>query len=382
MKQTCDLFCAVIDNYGDAALAWRLARQLARRHGWAVRLFIDDAEPLWRLWPPLRASGGDTDARAALACADGVSVWHWDAALHPDEADGGADVVIEAFACTLPDDYVVRMARRPKTPLWINLEYFSAEDWTLGCHLKSSPHPRLPLSKVFFFPGILPGSGGVLREADADFGANSRIDHVNDRSTEADALRISLFGYTLPALPDLLTLWAQGNIPIDAQVTDCPLQGQVAHWLGKPFPVGCVRQCGALRLTLLPFLPQPEYDRLLGSCALNAVRGEDSLVRAQWACRALVWQPYPQDDNVHEDKRDAFLAAYAQGLPPDVARAQADFWHAWTSSAPLAPDGAGIWARYVVALPLLRAHALHWADRLRAVGELSDQLVHLCARRL
>jgi hypothetical protein len=37
------------------------------------------------------------------------------------------------------------------------------------------------------------------------------------------------------------------------------------------------------------------------------VRGEDSLVRALWAGQPFVWHIYPQDDNAHHDKLEAFL---------------------------------------------------------------------------
>ena len=36
-----DLFCRVVDNYGDIGVAWRLARQLVREHALDVRLFVD-----------------------------------------------------------------------------------------------------------------------------------------------------------------------------------------------------------------------------------------------------------------------------------------------------------------------------------------------------
>jgi len=36
-----DIFCSVADNYGDAGVAWRLARQLVAEHRRAVRLFVD-----------------------------------------------------------------------------------------------------------------------------------------------------------------------------------------------------------------------------------------------------------------------------------------------------------------------------------------------------
>ncbi|MBY0444112.1 MAG: elongation factor P maturation arginine rhamnosyltransferase EarP, partial [Burkholderiales bacterium] len=36
-----DIFCRVIDNYGDIGVCWRLARQLSFEHGFAVRLMVD-----------------------------------------------------------------------------------------------------------------------------------------------------------------------------------------------------------------------------------------------------------------------------------------------------------------------------------------------------
>ena len=46
---------------------------------------------------------------------------------------------------------------------------------------------------------------------------------------------------------------------------------------------------------------------MLWACDFNAVRGEDSLVRALWAGQAFVWHIYPQHDNAHHDKLGAFL---------------------------------------------------------------------------
>ena len=40
--QRWDVFCRVVDNYGDVGVSWRLARQLAREHGKQVRLWLDD----------------------------------------------------------------------------------------------------------------------------------------------------------------------------------------------------------------------------------------------------------------------------------------------------------------------------------------------------
>ena len=49
--RTCDMFCRVIDNYGDAGVSWRLAQMLAKEYNWAVRLIIDDAAVLSAIVP-------------------------------------------------------------------------------------------------------------------------------------------------------------------------------------------------------------------------------------------------------------------------------------------------------------------------------------------
>ena len=117
--QAWDIFCRVVDNYGDAGVAWRLARQLAREHALQVRLWIDEPAALARMCPQLDAAlGRQTEA--------GVQVWHWDAQV---ESALPAEVVIEAFGCELPPAYVARMARQARRPVWINLEYLSAEAW-------------------------------------------------------------------------------------------------------------------------------------------------------------------------------------------------------------------------------------------------------------
>jgi len=37
-----DIFCRVVDNFGDVGVSWRLARSLAAEHGKNVRLWLDD----------------------------------------------------------------------------------------------------------------------------------------------------------------------------------------------------------------------------------------------------------------------------------------------------------------------------------------------------
>ncbi len=82
------------------------------------------------------------------------------------------------------------------------------------------------------------------------------------------------------------------------------------------------------RRIALPWLEQPEFDRALWSADLNFVRGEDSLVRAQWAGSPFVWQIYPQDDGVHARKLEAFIARFDAVAGP-LAPAVWSLWRAW-----------------------------------------------------
>lgn len=346
----CDIFCAVIDNLGDAGVCWRLARQLAVEHGWRVRLWIDDPAPLDLLAPE----------RASVP----VEVCQWTSDF---STVAPAQVVIEAFACELPPRYLAAMAALSRPPLWLNLEYLSAEDWVPGCHGLPSPHPRLPLRKHFFFPGFVPGTGGLLRE---------REFAVPPAPTFPGPLTISLFCYANPVLPDLLDCWCDGDEEIVCQVAAGLPQTQVAAWLDENFTPGTRSLRGRLELVALPFVPQRDYDAVLAGCQLNFVRGEDSLVRAQWTERPFVWQAYPQTEDSHHAKLDALLGLYCREQADFVPLR--DFWLAWNTHG----DIASAWPAFRAALPAIAALAPSWARQISAHGDLATNLVKFCASQL
>ena len=90
-----DIFCKVIDNFGDLGVSWRLSADLAAR-GQAVRLWVDDASALSWMAP---------------LGAPGVTVLPWGQA-----ADAGAltallqanpgEVLVEAFGCEIPTEFL------------------------------------------------------------------------------------------------------------------------------------------------------------------------------------------------------------------------------------------------------------------------------------
>lgn len=378
---TWDIFCRVIDNYGDIGVTWRLARQLAREHGLAVRLWVDDLAAFHRIRPQI-------DPAADRQTLDGVEIRRWASPL-PEVEPG--EVVIEALACDLPDDFVERMARRrPLQPLWLNLEYLTAEDWAEGVHGLPSPHPRLPLTKYFFMPGYSPASGGLIRESwlpsaraawQSDAAARAAFWRGLGLPAEtAEELRISLFAYENAAIAGLLEAWAAGPAPVRVCVPVGRILPAISTWFGGPGTPGpgATLTRGALTVHVLPMLDQDAYDRLLWACDLNFVRGEDSFVRAQFAARPLVWQAYPQSGDAHLAKLDAFLDRYVAGMPTDLSALTRDFSHAWNRGG----EAGALWPAWRAAMPALAQHARAWCERLGGQPDLASKLLIFCQKKL
>ena len=370
IKASWDIFCVVVDNYGDIGVTWRLARQLVSEHEQRVRLWVDDLNTFARLCP-------GTSAEAARQWHEGVEVCRWARDWPGAEP---ADVVIEAFACELPADYIAAMADSGKRILWLNLEYLSAEDWVVGCHALPSMQPH-GLQKYFFFPGFEQGTGGLLREGDLlDRRDAFRSDpHHREAllgsfgvSAHPDAQLISLFAYENAAIAGWLDVLETSERTTQLLVPEGRVLGDVGHWLGVgDLQAGAQHQRGNLHIAVLPFMSQNQYDQLLWCCDFNAVRGEESFIRAQWAGQPLVWHIYPQEEGAHWDKLSAFFELYTRDLAPAARDALWEFWRAWN-------DGVGsgeAWKATQAHQPVLQAHAERWTHKQVANGDLAGKLV-------
>lgn len=366
-----DIFCRVVDHYGDIGICWRLARQLAHEYEVTIRLWVDDLASFSRLCR-------EVDVHASRQQLGAIEVCHWTDDF-PDVEP--AEVIIEAFACDLPENYVRAMSVRPTAPVWINLEYLTAENWVEGCQGLPSPHPRYPLTKYFFFPGFTAKTGGLIRERDllarrAAFdepAANNFWRSLSMlRQPEEGEIRVSLFCYQNPQLPKLLDYWQSGNTRVRLFVTPGPALEQVSDWLGpygRTFFVGVfpLRQ-NSLSLHPLRFLSQERYDQLLWACDVNFVRGEDSFVRAQWAQKPFLWQIYPQQEGAHLPKLEAFLDHYLEKYPdPEAIRRCFQTWNG-------EGDIIACWREFLRQREQIQEQASAWASQLDQQGNLADNL--------
>lgn len=369
---TWDIFCQVIDNFGDVGVCWRLSADLAAR-GHTVRLWLDDPQAL--PWMAPGALEGDWPA---------ISVRPWSEASNPAvlAALAPARVWVESFGCELPESFIAaralgQVASDEVPPVWINLEYLSAESFVERCHGLPSPvmsGPGKGWTKHFFYPGFTPRTGGLLREPGllqkrSAFDQEARRQWLQRQgiADHGEAL-VSLFCYASAPVDRLLAQLRALDTPVHLLVTAGQARNVVEQALAnKP------QAPGQLRISYFPLLPQTEFDALLWACDLNFVRGEDSLVRALWAGRPFVWQIYPQDDGAHRAKLDAFLEKLDA---PTEARA----WHAqWNGLAP--------WDAHL-ALPLKPAQSLQagqsggwwaWAQAVpQQLAQQSDLVSQLC----
>jgi uncharacterized repeat protein (TIGR03837 family) len=374
-----DLVCRVVDNYGDAGVAWRLARQLADEHGKDVTLWIDDPAPLARLL----AGARPTDE----VRVEGVRIRRG-----PDPANAWTppEVLVEAFGTGLPDRWVDAMASSRTPPAWVVLEYLSAEAWVDDAHRRSSPEPRTGLGRTYWCPGFTPATGGLLREADL---LTRRDAFLRDRSrrdamlasvgvTAGPGTRVVLvFCYPTPALADLLAAWVDDDAPTLALVPAGVAVDALDRFTGgRVPPPGGTFARGALTIASIAWVPQHHFDALLWSCDAAIVRGEDSFVRAQWALLPFAWQAYPQEGGAHLAKVGAFLDRWLAGVP-EVEAAPLRRFH----SALNRGDGAALaeaWPAFDRAGARLAAHRHAWGERLAGLPDLAGSLAGYVDNRL
>ncbi len=365
-----DIFCNIVDNYGDIGICWRLSQQLVNDHHVQVRLFIDNLTTAKKIIPRL-------DSTLTEQAIQGVTVCTW-----PVVATMPAEVVIETFSCALPDAYLVKMTQQQS--IWINLEYLSAESWVGDFHAKPSPHPTLAITKHFYFPGFKNDTGGLIREhnliAKRDTFLNSKIDQTKfwqalgiNNESEKDSIKISLFCYPQANINQLLLALSATNQPSSIFL---PFNGSI-DTLSSIFTDFKQVNANTLRLEsitvhLLPFLSQSDYDHLLWACDLNFVRGEDSWIRAIWASKPFIWQPYIQTEDTHIKKMQAFLEVYSCEATDEIKSTLLDAHLTWSNAS--ISDTNNL-TRLVQNLPKLDSYTKQQADILSALPDLATKLL-------
>jgi uncharacterized repeat protein (TIGR03837 family) len=313
-----DIFCHCIDNFGDAGVAYRFARELKiARPTCRVRVFIDDIRTLSAIAGEIDTSK-DIQEHGSILYINTLSL-----PLNGASADtlGVSDVMVEMFACHIPEPLLEIAYNHSK--LIINLEYLSAEDWVEGYHLKESLLGRGTARKFFFMPGFRETTGGLI--------INSLLEKTRDGKDGLDKITaindiLNQSGITINpngggggngAMVGTVFTYERG---FDNLISDIAGFGRETVLLvfgdkSRRGMASTLERLGAgqhqsyktIRLIYMPFISQHGYDALLRRADFNIVRGEDSLARAALSGRPFIWNAYIQDGKYQRVKVEALL---------------------------------------------------------------------------
>lgn len=370
-----DIFCRVIDNLGDIGVSWRLAKQLQTEYHAQIRLWVDDLVTFARLEPSVNPLYSQQNLQK-------IDIYRWDPPTapasgdltHPLSDDGPQPhpMVISSFCCDLDLAWQERM-RAQQNRCWIELEYFSAEPWVQTHHMMTSKRSD-GLEPTFFYPGLTPQTAGLIRERDViarrnqwqadphhrqtlfdQLGLTHRcLNGLSNGESIEDLFLVSLFTY--PHAP-LAALWRALQQRCDRQTVILVPEGvNMPDDLPQSTHVSWQR---------IPFLSQADYDTLLWSMDLNIVRGEDSFVRALWAGKPLLWHIYPQEQAVHIDKLNAWLA-HAQ-WPDPIYQASVN----WVTGDDLTPLAQGLDSDH---WPIWQEKAIQYTQHIARLPDLASQI--------
>ncbi len=319
-----DIFCRCIDNFGDAGVAYRFAKEFkAARPECRVRLFIDNLYTL-------QAIERGIDPAKDVQELDSITYIHIYKEFDPVESGlGVADVLVEAFACDIPEK-VFRTALNG-SKLIINLEYLTAEDWVEEYHLFESLLGGGSVRKFFFLPGFRETTGGLIvnskLKALREGGGLDRLAVINgvvggfgmSIEPDDDTLVGTVFTYERgfdTLLSDLAEFGRDTLLIVFGEKSRLGMVAALERLSGAAPRGGSAGRHGGARrvyknvsILYAPFIPQHDYDALLCCADFNLVRGEDSLARAVLSGKPFIWHAYIQAEKHQCVKAEALLKA-------------------------------------------------------------------------
>jgi uncharacterized repeat protein (TIGR03837 family) len=232
----------------------------------------------------------------------------------------------------------------------------------------ASPFPAT--DQIFFFPGFSVKSGGLLRETNL----LRNHEHWLAANPARNGLEISLFCYDTAPVGALLSALSLSETEVTCHVPHGKPLVAVSNYLGGCGPW----QLGNALIQPVPFMAMDDYDQLLWRCDINFVRGEDSFIRAQWAGKPFVWQIYPQDDDAHLVKLEAFLNRYCQCMESADKLAIRRLFLAWNTGKSV----ESAWLNFMERRNSLANYTADWARHLASMPDMATALVNFCARKV
>lgn len=295
--KTIDIFCDIIDNYGDIGFVYRLARGLYKKQdSLKINVFLNNISSFG-------AINKRIDAAKKIQSVEGINYYNLDKLSRADFRQIiPGQIAIEAFACELPKEYLINYKNNLR--IIINLEYFTCETWTKEYHMQSSYTHLEGVKKFFYFPGIHHWSGGLIYtenrfENQSEFiSLINRYGKVQVEVTEPKVVFGSIFSYEHNFNNFLDTL------------NDYGIESEKKIYLmvfGEKSNITSLQNTDNIKIIPMDYLNQEDYDKVLSMCDFNLVRGEESFARALLSGKPFLWHAYCQDMGTHMEKVEGFM---------------------------------------------------------------------------
>lgn len=288
-----DIFCNVIDNFGDAGFSLRLARSLTKQQI-RVNLFCD-------YLPAIECLLSNEDCQNNFLK---IGLWPDPCIYVP------SDTVIEAFSCRLPDKLLSKI--KIKNSIVIELDYLTAEKFADECHGLSSSSNGI--NSYFFFPGFTPKTGGLILD---DAIPPQTFIHKNSyKKDNQQPLSVTVFSYENPKIKFVMENLLRGKENYELKFFEGkPLLNINYLYRNINLRIGSYKNLSNLKLIGCKMTDQKNYDKLLSNSDLNLVRGEESAVRGMLCGKPFLWHIYPQADKAHIIKLKALFECMKTYLP-------------------------------------------------------------------
>ncbi|MGL5000169.1 MAG: elongation factor P maturation arginine rhamnosyltransferase EarP [Cetobacterium sp.] len=313
--KTLDIFCEIIDNFGDIGVVYRLAKEFKSiyKNEIKIRVFLNRLDEF--LLINKKAKNIEWQE------IDGIEYLTNEYLAKNICTFSPANVIIEAFGCNVLEEYLEKA--KDESTLLINLEYLSGETWIEGIHLMESPIGNKNLKKYFYMPGFKENTGGVIvdrlflnRKNDVSKNREYYLEKYLPQFRDKDYFIGTIFSYEKnfkPLLNSLLKNNKNNCLLILGEKSKDSVR-EILKDISIEYSEKEIVEHENIKIKFMPFLEQEEYEELINLAHYNFVRGEDSFVRALLTGKPFVWHIYLQEDMAHMDKIRGFVERYREVL--------------------------------------------------------------------
>lgn len=300
------VLCKVVDNFGDIGVVFRLCRALSElKKNLEIRLVVSNLDSFAKI-----SKGIDSTKTFQEFRGWKVFDWNDNALCKKEFSKNPPEFILECFQCGRPE-WLEELLFSPQFNLnvqIVNVEYLTAESWADDFHLLKSGTRSAKIKKINFMPGFTKKTGGLILDknfmcclSEKKFALNLVKQNLDKKILSedfSDSFKILIFSYPknfdflasaikeFSFLKKIIVFVASGAGADSAKISL------------KKFKVDFV---------CLPFMQQEVWDAFLSLMDFSFVRGEDSFSRCCLFGNPFIWNIYPQEEEFHIVKLNAFL---------------------------------------------------------------------------